>query len=72
MPWCDRCDRYLAPNALKTDGTCPTCAERVDTTDLKNPVPAKVPWHFWLMVAALVVYLGWRLVQGIGWLTGLF
>ena len=68
MPWCDHCDRYLAPNAVKTDGTCPTCEERVDTTDLKNPVPKKVPWHFWLMVAALVVYLGWRLVQGIMWL----
>lgn len=29
---------------------------------------AKVPWHFWLLVAAVVLYLGWRLVQGIAWL----
>ena len=70
MPWCDRCDRYLTPNALRTDGTCPTCAEAVDTTDLKNPPPARVPWHFWVMVAALVGYLGWRLVEGLVWLGG--
>jgi hypothetical protein len=28
------------------------------------------PWHFWLMVAALTIYLGWRLVQGIMWAIG--
>ena len=27
---------------------------------------AKVPWHFKLMVVALVIYLGWRFVQLIG------
>ena len=26
----------------------------------------RAPWHFWLLVAAVVIYLGWRLVQGIG------
>jgi hypothetical protein len=72
MPWCDRCDRYLAPNSLQTDGSCPTCSGKVDTTDLKNPTPTKVPWHFWVMVAALVLYLGWRLIEGIDWFIGLF
>jgi hypothetical protein len=23
----------------------------------------KAPWHFWVLVAAVVIYLGWRLVQ---------
>lgn len=27
--------------------------------------PDKIPWHFWLMVAATVVYLGWRVIQGL-------
>lgn len=72
MPWCDRCDRYLTPNSLATDGSCPTCAGKVDTADLKNPAPARVPWHFWVMVAALVGYLGWRLIEGLAWLVGLF
>jgi hypothetical protein len=72
MPWCDRCDRYLAPNAVKTDGCCPACDQKVDATDLKNPAPAKVPWHFWVMVVALVAYLGWRLIEAIGWLVAWF
>lgn len=29
------------------------------------------PWHFWVMVVALAVYLGWRLIQGIMWVIGL-
>ncbi|MBK6502716.1 MULTISPECIES: hypothetical protein [Candidatus Neomicrothrix] len=30
------------------------------------------PWHFWVMVVVLSIYLGWRLVQGIVWLIGKF
>jgi hypothetical protein len=26
----------------------------------------KVPWHFWVGVAAVIGYLGWRLIQGVG------
>jgi hypothetical protein len=29
---------------------------------------AKVPWHFWVGVVAMVVYLGWRFLQGIIWI----
>lgn len=28
----------------------------------------KTPWSFKVMVALVVLYLGWRLVQGIIWL----
>jgi len=31
-------------------------------------VPTKIPWHFWILVVAVVLYLGWRTVQMIGWL----
>ena len=68
MPWCDDCDVYLAPNSVNEDGTCPTCDTKVDAADLAAPNPAKVPWHFWVVVVALVAYLGWRLVVGVGWL----
>ena len=64
MPWCDPCDLYVEPNAVDADHTCPTCHNKVDSTDVKTPNPTKVPWHFWLMVIALVAYLGWRLIQG--------
>ncbi|MEM7341810.1 MAG: hypothetical protein AAF467_24400 [Actinomycetota bacterium] len=74
MPWCDSCDSYLAPNSVKTDGTCPTCSTEVDAADMAAAAqpPTRAPWHFWVMVAALVAYLGWRLVEGAVWVGGLF
>ena len=71
MPWCDTCDVYLAPNTVKTDGRCPTCDDEVDAADTKVPAPTgevKVPWHFWVMLVALVGYLGWRGIEGVLWL----
>jgi hypothetical protein len=73
MPWCDDCARYWTYNALPPDGTCPSCGRPV-TTAISGPAQrvdlkalagdkAKVPWHFKLMVVALVVYLTWRAVQ---------
>ncbi len=64
MPWCDDCAKFWNPNSMPPDGTCPTCghviAEVPDTA---------VPWHFWLLLGALVLYLGWRVVQGVQWLA---
>ena len=72
MPWCDSCDVYLAPNTVAEDGSCPTCETEVDNSDTKTPPVAKVPWHFWLVVVALVAYLGWRLIVGVAWLIERF
>ena len=59
MPWCDPCGRFYNPNTLREDGTCPNCE-----TKLAEPVDKqKAPWHFWLLTAAVVIYLGWRLIQ---------
>lgn len=69
VPWCDACDEYRAPTALTAEGTCPTCENKVDTEDLKVPATAKAPWHFWVMVVALVAYLGWRAIEGIIWVV---
>ena len=74
MPWCDSCDKYLAPNAVNEDGSCPDCATKVDASDmaesdkLGDTEKVSAPWHFWLMVIALTVYLGWRLIQFVIWL----
>lgn len=38
--------------------------ERHDSEDLKTP------WTFKLMVVLVVLYLGWRLVEGVVWLWG--
>lgn len=55
---------------MNEDGSCPSC-ERV----LVDPARAgaaeapTAPWHFKLLVLALVVYLGWRLVQAVVWIA---
>ena len=86
MPWCDACDRFLSPSTVRTDGTCPSCGRVVDpghahpaahaaaakTTvdDDEDEELAPIPWHLWLLLAALAVYLGYRAMQGIQWLLG--
>jgi hypothetical protein len=69
MPYCDHCAKYWTPNSMNDDGSCPRCG-----ADLEPPPNAeadvldeaereKVPWHFKLMIVALVVYLGYRFVE---------
>lgn len=71
MPWCDACSAYHAPPAL-TDGACPECGGPVDHGAEPDQEPAVVgasaPWHFWVVVALLVLYLGWRVVALVIWL----
>lgn len=71
MPWCGPCQRYFAPSALTTGGTCPVCGEAAEPPDLIAGVgeeteqpeeEVRAPWHFWLVVLATVVYVGWRIV----------
>lgn len=83
MPWCDTCAEYLAPNATTSHGACPKCntvlatksSLQMEARSLGLPGPGqtegevpKAPWHFKLLLLAVVLYLGWRGVQGIGWL----
>lgn len=71
MPWCDPCSLYHAPTALKA-GACPDCGETVAhdhhdspvvLEDAERTVGQSAPWHFWIVVAALVGYIGWRIVD---------
>jgi uncharacterized paraquat-inducible protein A len=63
VPWCDTCDRLVAEDDLVDHG-CPTCG-----TSLHEPVRRPVTWRLRLLVVATVVYLGWRIAQGIQWLS---
>jgi len=67
MPWCEPCARFYNPNTLDAEGDCPDGHHVVDPGKPDGDIP-KVPWHFWLMLAALALYLGWRLIQGVAWL----
>ena len=66
MPWCEECSKYLTPNSMNDDGTCPTCGKPVGGIEQRAAEVANdesTPWHFKLLVLALVVYLTWRFIQ---------
>ncbi len=79
MPWCDTCSLYHAHTDLRDGAACPDCGEVVSEANDSPQDPAheedevrtvgqSAPWHFWIVVVALVIYIGWRIVVGIGWL----
>jgi len=56
---------------VNADGTCPSCGQAVDSGGAKVAVkeePGGFPWHLKLMLAALVIYLGYRAYEGVAWL----
>jgi hypothetical protein len=64
MPWCDDCQKYWAPSAMTPEGACPTCGRDVETPEPRAAAAdEKAPWHFKLVVVALVAYLGWRFYE---------
>ena len=67
MPWCARCDRFLSPSTVRTDGSCPTCGAEVEAGKARKL--RRLPWHLLLLLGVFAVYLGYRLIQGIGWLV---
>ena len=71
MPWCETCSRFLNPNSLGPDGSCPSC-ERViaepRAPGAEEEEVQKAPWHFKLLLVLVVAYLAWRTVQIIGWI----
>lgn len=66
MPWCEECAKYHAPTAMNDDGTCPECGGVVGQSEVQAARVAQdesTPWHFKLLVAGTVGYLGWRFVD---------
>jgi hypothetical protein len=61
VPWCEECSRFLNPNSMGPGGECPACGQVVAP-------PPPVPWHFKLLLVAVVAYLGLRAYQGVIWL----
>jgi hypothetical protein len=74
MPWCETCSRFLNPNTLAADGSCPACGRVVaeppavgeDGTAVEDH--PRAPWHFKVLLVLVVLYLGWRFLQMGGWL----
>jgi len=70
---CPRCGaavdpgRARAPDAVAAS-PAPAPATGAPEGDADDVVPIPLPWHFKLLVGAIVVYLGWRAIQGVIWL----
>ena len=50
---------------MNADGTCPTCGRPVgEIEERASEVIAdeSTPWHFKLLVVAVIAYLGWRFI----------
>jgi hypothetical protein len=51
---------------------CPTCGGVLESAgepaEEQEEIHPRAPWHFKVLVVGSVVYLGYRLYQGIGWL----
>jgi hypothetical protein len=69
MPWCETCSRFLNPNSLDPDGSCPECGRFVAEPRKAEAEVPKAPWHFKLLLLAVVVYLTWRVIQMISWVV---
>ena len=70
MPWCDDCAKFWNPPSLR-DGACPTCGTPMSPSPATPEAEARpaAPWHFKLLLVALVLYLGYRAYQGVFWLA---
>ena len=70
MPFCEDCAKFWSPNSMPTTGTCPNCGLQIATPhEVETADDYKAPWHFKLMVILAVLYVGFRIVQMIGWLV---
>ena len=61
MPSCNACDKFFNPATLDEEGLCPECGQRVTIGEMAHNADdetVKVPWHFWVGVAAVIGYLG--------------
>ena len=55
---------------MDAGGACPTCGRVIAEADAAADDAVPVPWHFKLLVVALVLYLAFRAWQGVEWLAG--
>jgi hypothetical protein len=59
--WCETCQCNVPLGDLDDDECCPTCGEPLGRRSM--------PWKFRLMIAASVIYLGYRAYQGVTWVV---
>ncbi len=64
MPFCEDCAKFWSPNSMPPTGECPTCGAQIASPqEVVDANAYRAPWHFKLMIVALVVYLVWRFYE---------
>lgn len=58
------------PAPTASTGSTTTTAGDVDAEGRADDGHSPVPWHLWLLLAAVAVYLGYRALQGLELLFG--
>jgi len=71
---CPTCGRVLEARAPLRPAVAPRTPSDEDAAPSTSPSSSsssssKAPWHFKLLLSVLVVYLGWRGVQGVEWVA---
>jgi hypothetical protein len=66
VPWCEGCSRYWVQTTLGPDGACPDCGRVIVEGGVAEP---RAPWHFKLLMVAVVAYLGFRAVEAAAWVA---
>ena len=65
-PACGGTVEHRAPASVRTGGVSDAAVSPPEEAGASAASERdRVPWHFWLLVAAAIVYLGWRAVQGV-------
>ncbi len=49
----------------------PASVDEASRAESNEDETSPLPWHLWLLLAALTVYLGYRAFQGLEWVFGL-
>ena len=78
MPFCHGCGAFFDVDKVPESKICPVCGKEIGArpdsltktaegaSDGDHAAPTGIPWHFWLLLVAAVVYLAWRAIQGVG------
>ena len=65
--WCPRCDDV---RGARPGSACPVCGRQIGEVGeerISRFETEGAPWHFKLLIAITVIYLGYRFIQLIFW-----
>jgi hypothetical protein len=65
---CPSCGRPVEPGGSHSSGDVPERAPRTEGESAGEEDLGPIPLHIKILGVALVVYLGWRFLQGVEWI----